>query len=212
MSTSRNRRDIAVALTKGVVGAAPWVGPLVAELIDTIIPKQRIDRLESFVKKLDEKVRGIEQQQQLKRKFTTPESIELFEDACFQAVRALSEERKEYIASLMKNSLTDDQLQHIHYKQLLSILGELNDVEILILKLDSLSSIAEKDELYKQHEAALKPPHATFGSPQNEVDKDIVYESYVAHLVRLGLMEYDQHYATSLGRLLLRSIDQGGEL
>ncbi|MBA7576118.1 hypothetical protein ES708_17955 [subsurface metagenome] len=168
MSIRRNRRDIATTLAKSAVGALPYVGSLATEVISALIPNQRIDRIIDYIVKLDEKVRGIEEEQ-LKRRFTTPESIDLFEDSLYQVSKALSEERKSYIASLFKNSLTDDQLEHIHYKQLLSILGELNDVEILILKSESLSSMGEKDEFYKRHENALKPPHATFGASQEDI-------------------------------------------
>ena len=41
--------DIATILSKGLVGAIPFVGPLAAEIVGAIIPNQRIDRLESLL-------------------------------------------------------------------------------------------------------------------------------------------------------------------
>ena len=41
--------DIAMILSKGLVGAIPFVGPLAAEIVGAIIPNQRIDRLESLL-------------------------------------------------------------------------------------------------------------------------------------------------------------------
>ena len=54
MTIDKNKRDIAITLTKGVVGATPWVGSLVAGVIDTLIPNQRVDRIvDYFRSKLD---------------------------------------------------------------------------------------------------------------------------------------------------------------
>ena len=67
------------------------------------------------------------------------------EDGFFQAVRALSEERIDYIASLIKNSLTDADLEEIAYKRLLSLLSELDDLDVLILK-SYFGSIKQQQE------------------------------------------------------------------
>ena len=58
--TGTNKIDIAVAIGKGVVGAAPLVGPLIAEVLSVLIPNQRIDRITRLIKKLDEKVAALE--------------------------------------------------------------------------------------------------------------------------------------------------------
>ncbi|WP_211480997.1 hypothetical protein [Alteromonas confluentis] len=142
----------------------------------------------------------------------------------------MSEERKEYIASLLKNSLTDDQLKHIEYKKLLSILGELNDLELLLLKAQSIySGHPEYAEFWGKHENVLTPPRAHLGSAREDVDKHVIYQTYKTHLVNLGLLrirykkpkrgelpEFDEktgmvkaqgYDTTPLGRLLLRSVD-----
>jgi hypothetical protein len=136
--------DIAAIIGKGLLGAIPFVGPLAAEIVGAIIPNQRIDRIETVLRLLETKI-SEEDKEKVKQRIVSPESVDLIEDGFVQASRALSEERKEYIASLLKNSLTDDQLKHIEYKRLLSILGELNDLEVLILK--SLTFYTEKKEV-----------------------------------------------------------------
>ena len=37
--------DIITSLAKGTVGAVPFVGSLVAEIVGNIIPNQRVDRI-----------------------------------------------------------------------------------------------------------------------------------------------------------------------
>jgi sulfur relay (sulfurtransferase) DsrC/TusE family protein len=171
-----------------------------------------------------------EDKEKVKQRIVSPESVDLIEDGFVQASRALSEERKEYIASLLKNSLTDDQLKYIEYKRLLSILGELNDLEVLILKsLTFLHGEEGSNEFWEKHEKALNEPIAYLGSPQEEWDKFEIYKTHKEHLVRLGLLkirfkkpnkgevpEFDEHTGmikaqgydiTSLGELFLRSIE-----
>ena len=232
MSTKGN--DIATIIGKGLLGAIPFIGPLAAEIVGAVIPNQRIDRIESLLKLLESKIPE-EDRRKVEERVISPESVDLIEDSFIQASRALSEERKEYIASLLKNSLTDDDLKHIEYKRLLSILGELNDLEVLILKSQTLHrGQPEHSEFWEAHEGALTPPLAHMGSTQEEIDKHTIYQTHKLHLANLGLFkarfkklkrgefpEFDdktgmvkaQGYdITGLGRLLLRSIDQGGDI
>jgi len=229
--------DIAAIFSKGIIGAIPFVGPLAAEIVGTLIPNQRIDRIERFLIILDKKINQIDQldNRKVKEKFKTEESIDLIEDAFLQASRAISEERKEHIASLIKNSLSDEKLRHLEYKKLLSLLGQINDLEILILKSHSLSQVDDEfDIFWAKHEDTLMPPSATIGSSREDLDKTAIFEAHESHLVSLNLLkrrfrrpnrgelpEFDEktgmmkaqgYDITSLGRLLLRSIDQGGEI
>jgi hypothetical protein len=228
MNTQRS--DIVAMLGKGIIGTVPFIGPLAAEIIGAVIPNQRIDRIESLLRLLEAKI-GDEYKEKVKEQISKSESVDLIEDAFIQASRALSEERKEYIASLLKNSLTDEALRQIEYKRLLLVLGEINDLEVLFLKSYSLR---QGDSAYcafwEKHEKVLTPPTAHLGSSQEEIDRYTVYKSHKDHLVRLGLLnsryskprngeipEFDEKTGmiksngfeiTSLGRLLLRSIDQ----
>lgn len=231
---STKKTDVATIIGKGLLGAIPFVGALAAEIVGAVIPNQRIDRIESLLKLLESKIQE-EDRPKVKERIVSPESVDLIEDGFIQASRALSEERKEYIASLLKNSLTDDELKHIEYKRLLSMLGELNDLEVLILKSQTLlRGQPEHDEFWKAHKEVLTPPLAHMGSSQEEIDKHAIYQTHKLHLANLGLLnprfkkpkrgdlpEFDdktgmikaQGYSiTGLGRLLLRSIDQGGKI
>lgn len=226
--------DIVTIIGKGLLGAIPFVGPLAAEIVGAVIPNQRIDRIESLLKLLESKIPK-EDRAKVVQNIYSPESIDLIEDGFIQASRSLSEDRKEYIASLLKNSLTEDEVKHIEYKRLLSILGELNDLEVLILKSQTIyRGQLEHQEFWKMHEKALTQPIAHMSSSQEEIDKNTIYQTHKLHLSNLGLLkprfkkpkrgelpEFDdktgmikaQGYdITGLGRLLLRSIDQGGEI
>ena len=48
-------RDRLVSAAKSTAGALPFVGTLVCEVIDSVIPGLRIERVVSYLKALDEK-------------------------------------------------------------------------------------------------------------------------------------------------------------
>ena len=97
------------------------MGTLAGEIVESIIPNQRIDRIASLLKTLELKI-DPEEKAKIEARMLEEKSVDLMEDGFLQAARALSEERIDYIASLLKNSLTDEDLEHIAYKKLLSIL------------------------------------------------------------------------------------------
>lgn len=225
IDTSSNKTDLSVSALKGLSGMIPIVGSLAAEVIGTLIPNQRMERINEYLHILGEKVANIEASV-LENKFHEAGFIDLFEDSLFQAARALTQERKENIASLVKNSITDEKAEYLRYKYLLSLLSELNDVEILLLQ----SYVRHNDqEFHSKHEDVLWKPLIS-----DNWDEKIVHENYKEHLVRLGLLKYrfkkpkkgefpefdektgamksQGHDITSLGRILLRHVDLMGEI
>ena len=232
MDDKKNNMNDRIALAaRGIIGAIPFVGPLVGEIVGNLIPNQRIDRIASLLKALESKI-DEEERAKVEKRILEEKSVDLMEDGFLLAARALSEEQINHIASLLKNSLTDEDLEHLAYKRLLFLLGELNDIEVLILKSHSIG-IAQQQEFRRKHQDALTPPIVHLGSPQEVVDKGAIYDTHYANLVRLdlikmrfrqprrqelpefdnrtGMMKAEGYAITPLGMLLLRSIDQEGD-
>ena len=69
----------------------------------------------------------------VRSRLTDPENVNLFEEGAFQSVRALSNERKEYIANAVANGITGEAKDGLESKRLLNLLGELDDAEIIVL-------------------------------------------------------------------------------
>jgi hypothetical protein len=222
-----NKTDWAVALSKGALSEIPFVGALIAEVVGNIIPNQRLDRLEAFVRLLDAKLEGFDQAE-IEARFRTPEYVDLLEDSFVQAARALTQERREHIATLLKNTLTAEIVDHLQTKRLLAILGELNDVEILLLRLHASRSYAARQEFEAAHPAAGSVP-VPYSAPRKEHERVALQKPYLDHLVQLGLLkpnyqvptfddkpEFDRdtgtlvsrgYDTTLLGSLLLRMLD-----
>lgn len=230
ISLKTDRSDFAAAVVRAFTGVAPLFGPFIAEILTIAIPQQKMDRVVAFVKLLDDKLSYV-QDDLVKLRIKSEEFADLLEDALSQASRSLSDERKSQIASLLKNSVSRDELKHLEHKKLLGLLNELNDVEILWLKHYSLYP-EEQSAFWEQHGEALGRFAVDGG--QAEIDEEALLESYTANLQRLGLIDakfsrvekdklpdFDEktgmlrasYVETSkLGRLLLRYMDLSSEL
>lgn len=223
--------DIVASLAKGTTGMVPVVGSLIAEVVGNVIPNQRVDRIVRFVKLLDARLGNLEQRL-LETKLTHPDAVDILEDAFTQAARATSQDRLDHIANVVANGLSPDELNQAQIKQMLWLLGQLNDAEIVILrsKLVMTQRDVESDaEFWNKHEAILAPDATHMGSSEDEFEEAALKKSYRAHLHDLGLIrsrfkkpgrgelpEFDDATGmmkpsgtdiTRMGKMLLRYLD-----
>ncbi len=226
-SLNANRVDHIASLVKGSVGAVPLVGSLLAELLGTVIPNQRVDRLARFSDALDRRLRGLEAEH-VRSKLNSEEVAELVEEAARQAVRSTSDARRDQIASLVACGIRAEEIDAIESRHLLRLLSELNDVEVIWLRAYFDPQLGGDAEFRNVHGEVLTPRVATMGSSRSDVDKSTMQTSYKEHLERLGLLkakfkvdmktklpEFDRngrqvrqgYEITSLGRLLLRHLN-----
>lgn len=183
--------DWAVVLTKGGLGAIPFVGSLLAEVIGNVIPCQRHDRLARFLKMLDERLQTVEHET-LKARLAQPEVVDVLEDSFFQAARAVTEERLEHVTNVVSNGLSAEQLDTAETKRMLWLLGQLNDAEIIILRGVLTDTIDElDDEEFRQIHAQLLAPDMTCDdSTEDEFDEAAIKSSYRQHLFDIGLITH----------------------
>jgi len=202
-----NKSDVAVAFIRGVIGAAPFVGPILAETLSATIPNQKTDRIITVIKILEDKIKYLEEDL-LKEKFTNEEFADLLEDGLQQASRALSEERKEYIANLLKNGLVNEEQTHLEKKKILSLVDQLNDAEIIMLRYFSLEKDQDKEDFANKHQF-LKFRDIAEDRLLDEVVSEELSLSYLNQLTRLGLVKENAEGPTSttyLGDVLLWQI------
>jgi hypothetical protein len=219
--------DYVTAAARAVLGMVPFAGSLLAELAGTIVPNQRIDRIAKFAEALESKLSNLEQDF-VRSQLTNEHFTDLLEEGMRQAARSLSDERREYIANLIANSLSSEDIEYIESKHLLRILGEINDIEVIWLRFYLVPTIGGDEEFRRKHEGILKPVIATVGAPPEIHEKAALQESYKEHLTQLGLlqhryrtdiktrtpkfdsftgaMETQGYQITLLGRLLLRYV------
>lgn len=228
MIINNNKTDYLVSAAKGMLGAAPYVGPIITELIGNIIPNQRIDRISKFIQLLDERIKNIEKPT-IEQRLSDTDFVDLFEDSFFAAAKSLTDERRSYIASLLTNSLSSKDIAVSKAKILLHLLNELSDPEIILLQFYAIALTEDRDLFYEKHKSVIEGTDAYLGSSKEELDNAALEAIRRAHLERLDLIqphfaatrrgelpEFDTktgkiktsfYQITWLGRLLLRFID-----
>lgn len=199
--------DYVASAAKAALGTVPFAGSLLVELAGIVIPNQRIDRIVKYAEALEARLSKVERefiQDQLKDESFT----DLMEEGLRQAARSLSDERRQYIASLICNSLSSTEIEYRESKHLLEILEEVNDIELIWLRFYLHTTMGGDTEFRDKHKDILKPITRVMSATQSVRDKATLQDSYKEHLVRLGLLEkVDKKYSlASLGRLLLREI------
>lgn len=228
LSLQQQPVDYVASAVKAVLGVVPFAGSLLAEIASVIIPNQRIDRLAKFAAELEARIVQLDQDA-VRAKLTDENFTDLMEETIRHAARAVSAERRRYLAALLGNGIRSSDVTYVESKHLLRILGELNDIEVIWLRFYLDPTMVGDENFRLKHEHILEPIGAHMGSSQAELDKGALQRSYMQHLVQLGLLEpryqtdsrtkqpvFDsfrgglkvQGYdITPLGRLLLRQIE-----
>jgi hypothetical protein len=227
-----NRNDLLVSAAKSVLGIVPIAGSFLSELVGNLIPNQRINRLSKYVKELDEKLLRIPIEK-INGLLGNEDFIDLIEEGFVQASRAITDERRRYIASIVSNGITDESIQLNESKHLLKILSELNDIEIIWLRSYLTRTINGDDEFRIKNNNILQHINVFIGADDETRTKAAFQKSYKEHLERLQLINYrinidrttkmpefdhtgnpkkSSAQLTTLGRLLLKQIGLISEL
>jgi hypothetical protein len=222
-----NKIDFLTSAAKSIVGAVPLAGSFLSELVGNIIPNQRIDRLTKYLKELDARFSKIPVER-INFLLGNDDFVDLIEEGFVQASRATSEERRQYISSIVANGITDESISLLESKYLLKIIEELNDVEIIWLR-SYFDPIHKRDKEFRdKHKNILTLISPDLSSDKETFRKSAFQNSYKEHLERLdlishkirvdhntGLPEFDKYSGktktsytevTILGRLLLKQI------
>ncbi|MEQ1202935.1 hypothetical protein ABLT98_03700 [Acinetobacter baumannii] len=221
-----NFLDHRVATYKAIVGLVPGFGSILSEVVGAIIPDQRMDRLVQYIKLLDEKVQKIDSNL-LENAKQNELAIDLIEEGFVQASRSLSNERREYIANIVANGISDEEKNYADSKYILKLLGELNDQEVIWLRFFLHPTFDGDEEFRQQHQNVIEPIATYIGADENILEKKDIQESYKSHLERLGLIrsnyridkntglpkfnhqgvpEVSYRFVTPLGKMMLKKI------
>lgn len=220
-----SNRDRAVSAFAALSSEIPIIGSIVSEVITQLIPNQRLERIEIYLKKLSSRIDSIDPEI-LGQKMRDPKKLDLFEEGVFQSARGLSEERLEYIAEVVSGGIAGEKKEESESRRLLNILGSITDDQIIILA--SYLHKNQTQEFWDQHRDVLLTEPATLGASQDVIDQETISKLARQQLAALGVLrlnferprrgelpEFDDktgmiksrgYTLTPLGRLLLRQI------
>ena len=216
-SLKTNNRDKLVSVAKAASGALPFIGSAVSEILDSVVPNLRFERVVSFLQTLDERVSKVDAElDSFKRNLNTEQGTDLLEEALIQSSRAVSEERRQRLASLTEKALTGDKLKYEEAKKILNLYRELTDPEIIWLIYYSLRpslSHGPHSEWVEKHPDVLRPITREMSAPIEKRELAALQDSYKETLLRFGLTEMTGKSAslTTLGRMLVGYITDTDE-
>lgn len=222
-SLDQDARDQLAAITRGATSLVPLVGGILGEIITSVIPNQRADRIADYLKQLGVRLERLESgiQRQI---VADKERIDLIEEGGYQAARSTSSERISQIAEAVFKGLTSEEADIVRRKRLVLLLGQIDDDEVGILNAYGQSY---GDSAHEAWERVKRPDPAHMGSSVDEIDREKLFDAGRANLLRLGLLkktypfvrrgelpEFDAHGGgfkfsveiSYLGRMLLREI------
>ena len=184
-----NKIDLIVSAAKAAAGTVPIAGSFLSEIIGNIIPNQRVDRLAKYMKNLEDKLTEIPTNK-INDLLKNENFIDLIEEGFIQASRAITDERRLYIASIILNGINEESLQLSESKYLLKILSELNDIEIIWLRYFLVPTISGDEDFRNKHENILKEIQVYIDCDNDTMIKAALQRSYKEHLERLELIDY----------------------
>jgi hypothetical protein len=192
----KNKADFIVSVTKSIVGIVPYAGGFLTELIENIIPNQRIDRLVKYCEILNQKLSDLSNER-ISEYLKNEECIDLFEEGFFQASRAQTNERRAQIASVVRKGLDNDSIAYSESKYILKLLQELNEQELIWLRFYNVRGMNDSEKFRKKYNNVLERVFVYTGADELLIKKGALQTSYQEHLERLGLIsshyEIDRH-------------------
>ena len=209
INLENDKSDIVAVIMKSVVSLVPYIGGPIAEVIGYVVPNQRLDRLTRFVKIIKEKVEDIDEKIN-KRSKQDPIFLDFFEDELTQVSRATTEERMNYLSNLLVNGIDSDEADLLAAKQLLRILGQLNDAEIIWLKY-YYTDYAERKDFIEKNSALLQPIPRYMTMDKKDYRTSVIQESYKQRLEELHLVESKIRFDSETGLPKLNSPKIGFE-
>lgn len=201
-------RDRAARTLGTVVGAIPIIGPFVQLAVSELIPNQRLDRIESFLRLLAEKFSEAE----LKAATTDPKRLDVLEEGITQATRSLSEERQRYIAELVVRGLKAELAEATRARHFMRILNQLDDAQIIILMSYLYESRDDKNKLTALRTRNPDVLQRRVSGPKTPSPEKQNYEtriSMITHLAAFGLLKVRQQNVS--GDIRYRISSQGEE-
>lgn len=220
-----NFKDKLLAIGKGVAGICPY-GGVISEVVSSVIPGQRVDRITEYLRQLSVRVDKLDEQ--VKNNIVnSPNKVDLIEEGGHQAARAVSQDRIDMIVSAVERGLTEDDADVLRRKRLLRVLGELDDDELVLLNAYGQSYGVGMGSMDRDpFEDVNRPRSPSLNSGEEELERYQLFQAGKNSLVRHNLLrknygvkkgqlpEFDAHEGdfkhrvevSQLGRMLLKEI------
>lgn len=178
-----SKYDLAASAGRGIASMVPMVGGFLGEIITHLIPNQRIDRVERYLRHLSARLDHLPHDK-TDNIAKSPERVALFEDGAILASRAISQDRIERIACLVGEGLSEEEAEAARWRRMLDLVAQLDDQELAIL-----AAYASRQNTWEAL-ARLRPPPLYIGSDIKTSQENALWSASLAKLERLSLLSF----------------------
>lgn len=183
------RSDVVARTLTTLAGAVPCVGPLIQVALSETIPNVRLERIEAYLMHLQSRL----DEATLNDSLRTADGLDVFEEGMWQSARALSDERKQYVAELVSKGMASNGAERQESRHALRILNQLDDAQIIILVSYQSKYQRIGDEataaFYKKHRDVLGPFSREISANNKDRGKAELKDAFERHLSSFGLLD-----------------------
>ena len=189
--------DRIAAVLRSIASTIPFAGGLLTEIINELIPNQRIDRVERFLLALASELHhagnlaGLPTSQGPK--------LELFESGLRAASQTSISVKILYLAKCVASGLSQDEGEAIRVQRIMRIISELDPEEMTVLLSYTKRSFSDAQEFREQHATVFDIPTLVLGSDHTVRKRNAEYEAAERHLISLGLLAEEIRFDTKTG-------------
>ncbi len=200
-------REYGLSVIKGLVGAVPYAGSLLNEVMFEARSRLKQARLEGFLVGLAARVAQLREEALDMEYMRSPEFSDLVEDVCLRVARSSSQARRDHFQAVLLHAMTG-QKEPDFGPLFIDVLTEISEAELAILHqvCDATRWLLSKEQ--QGVKAELKP-YDYSGEPVMGHPPE-VFRSIIQSLVRKGLA-YDDSFGRfdSRAYTFVRATDLG---
>lgn len=215
-----NISDAIASVLKGLVGAIPYGGAALAEILSWAIPNQRMDRVCNYIEHLTTQILKLEESQNewIEKLKNSKNNLLLFELAAKYSMESNSDILHHCYAYYVFNAVKNKTLEDSRSEKLLRTLSELTEEEIIhLINFSHSKAMFTTSEFDKKYEDIIMPKSVSDRIPENEIHNAFRNE-YILTLEQKGLItimsrrdgnypiEYKNVRLTEYGYLLVEAI------
>ncbi|MCB9221547.1 MAG: hypothetical protein H6615_07015 [Ignavibacteria bacterium] len=199
-----NKNDRFASAIKSTVGELPFVGSYIADIITDKIPNQKLDRVIAYLGKLTERLNELPKEN-IEELIASPKFQALLEETIEQSAKATTQERYEYLASIVVNGISDEKVAVEESEYILSLFKQLTDVQIIWLNYYCLKRYGNSNEYFEKHKNILKKKEVYLKASFEDITQVALQRGNTEHLIRLGLIREENDYDRKTEQLKIDS-------
>jgi len=197
--------QVGLPVARTLANLVPFAGSALSEILTSVIPNQRMDRIADFLMHLQ----ALISEEELEKIKTLPERVEILEEGMIQAGLTPHKERIKRIAKITAIGLTQIEIDRDKTSRILEILKSLSSSNLIVLcyhrLLDEEPYLSDKIKNFSLKNCSIiQNKH---DSEELQKSKELQIAFHEQHLISLGLLKQKNYVHESNMKSLKTNYD-----